>query len=330
MLSVSPIRPRFGPRCRLLTPRQDYATVTIGTPPQEFKLVLDTGSSNLWVPSSSCNSIVCFLHSNYDSSSSSTYKKNGSHVSTQYHSSSISGFVSNDVVKIGDMTIKGQDFIEATSGLDMAFATVKFDGILGLGYDTMSANQIVPPFYQMVNQKLVDEPVFAFYLGKSDEGGEAVFGGVDKSHYEGQIEYLSLRRKAYWEVDFDAIALGDEVLELYNTGVILDTGTSFITLPTDLADLINVNIGAKKVFGGQYTIDYARKAGLPDVTFTLAGSNYTLPSDNYILDTNGTCVSAFTGLDMPENVAILGYPFLRRYYSVYDMGKNAVGLARAK
>jgi saccharopepsin len=163
----------------------DYSEITIGTPPQSFKVVLDTGSSNLWVPSSSCNSIACYLHSKYDSSSSSTYKKNGSDCAIQYGSGSLEGFVSRDVVTIGDLKIKNQDFAEATSEPGLAFAFGKFDGILGLGFDTISVNKIVPPFYNMLQQKSLDEPVFAFYLGDSNKDGdnsEATFGGIDKNH----------------------------------------------------------------------------------------------------------------------------------------------------
>jgi saccharopepsin len=204
-------------------------------------VVLDTGSSNLWVPSTECGSIACYLHNKYDSSASSTYKKNGSSFDIRYGSGSLAGFVSQDTVRIGDLEIKHQDFAEATSEPGLAFAFGRFDGILGLGYDTIAVNGIVPPFYNMLNQKLLDEAVFAFYLGDSDKEGddsEATFGGVDKSHFTGELTKIKLRRKAYWEVDFDAITFGDSTAELDNTGVILDTGTSLIGLPSTLAELL--------------------------------------------------------------------------------------------
>lgn len=219
----------------------DFSEIEIGTPPQKFKVVLDTGSSNLWVPSSECGSIACYLHSKYDSSSSSTYKKNGTDFEIRYGSGSLSGFVSEDTVKIGDLELEHQQFAEATNEPGLAFAFGRFDGIMGLGFDAISVNKIVPPFYNMLNQKKIDEPVFAFYLGDANKEGQnsvATFGGVDEDHYTGELVKLPLRRKAYWEVDFDSIALGDNVAELDNTGVILDTGTSLIALPSTLAELL--------------------------------------------------------------------------------------------
>jgi saccharopepsin len=133
--------------------------------------------------------------------------------------------VSNDVFQIGDLKVKGQDFAEATSEPGLAFAFGRFDGIMGLGYDSISVNKIVPPFYNMLDQGLLDKPVFAFYLGDTNEESEATFGGVDE-------------RKAYWEVDLDAITFGDETAEMDNTGVILDTGTSLIALPSTIAELL--------------------------------------------------------------------------------------------
>lgn len=101
---------------------QYFTTITLGTPPQEFKVILDTGSSNLWVPSVKCSSIACFLHAKYESSASSTYKENGTEFKIQYGSGSMEGFVSKDVLTIGDLTIEGQDFAEATKEPGLAFA----------------------------------------------------------------------------------------------------------------------------------------------------------------------------------------------------------------
>lgn len=230
-------------QCNDLSP--DYSEIAIGTPAQTFKVVLDTGSSNLWVPSQQCGSIACYLHTTYDSSKSSTYKNNGSAFEIVYGSGSLSGFISQDTVQIGDVKIRHQDFAEATSEPGLAFAFGRFDGILGLGYDSISVNHVVPPFYNMLNQGLVDEPVFSFYLGNTDNGdgdeSEACFGGINKDHYTGELIKIPLRRKAYWEVEFTAIAFGNEVAELDNTGVVLDTGTSLNALPSSLADLLWVS-----------------------------------------------------------------------------------------
>jgi saccharopepsin len=240
-------------------------------------------------------------------------------------------------MQIGDLKIKEQDFAEATSEPGLAFAFGRFDGILGLGYDTISVNGIVPPFYNMINQGLLDEPVFAFYLGSTENGeedeSEAIFGGINKDHYTGKLTKIPLRRKAYWEVALDKITFGDASAELDNTGVILDTGTSLIALPSTLAELLNKEIGAKKGYNGQYTVECDKRDSLPDLTFTLTGHDFTIGPHDYILEVQGSCISSFMGMDFPEPVgplAILGDAFLRRWYSVYDLSDNSVGLALAK
>jgi saccharopepsin len=151
------------------------------------------------------------------------------------------GFVSNDVLSIGDLTIKDQDFAEATKEPGLAFAFgksvtlyfvsnrhnsyLRFDGILGLAYDTISVNHITPPFYNMINQGLLDSPIFSFRIGSSEEdGGEAIFGGIDPTAYKGEIDYVPLRRKAYWEVELQKVKFGDDELDLENTGAAIDTG----------------------------------------------------------------------------------------------------------
>ncbi|KAG9317680.1 Asp-domain-containing protein [Chiua virens] len=312
---------------------QYYTEISLGTPAQTFKVILDTGSSNLWVPSSQCTSIACFLHAKYESSSSSSHNPNGSDFSIQYGTGSMEGFVSQDKLVIGDLAISQQDFAEATKEPGLTFAFGKFDGILGLAYDTISVNAIVPPFYSMINQGLLDEPVFSFRLGSSEEdGGEAVFGGIDPSAYTGKITYAPVRRKAYWEVELEKVSFGNDVLDLDNTGAAIDTGTSLIALPTDVAEMLNTQIGAKRSWTGQYTVECDKVPSLPDLSFYFDGKAYPLKGSDYVLNVQGQCISAFTGMDinLPGGALwIIGDVFLRRYFTVYDLGRHAVGFATA-
>ncbi|KAI5793838.1 aspartic peptidase domain-containing protein [Peziza echinospora] len=311
---------------------QYFSEISIGSPPQTFKVILDTGSSNLWVPSKQCGSIACYLHTKYDSSQSHTYKANGTSFEIRYGSGSLSGFVSQDTLTIGDLVVDKQDFAEATSEPGLAFAFGRFDGILGLGYDTLSVQKIVPPFYNMISRGILDDPVFAFYLGSTEKESEVVFGGIDKSHYTGKLTKLPVIRKAYWEVEFNAVTFGGATAKLESTGAVIDTGTSLIALPTTLAELLNKEIGAKKGFNGQYSVDCAKRDSLPDLTFTLGGHDFDITAYDYILEVSGSCISAFMGMDFPDSVgplAILGDAFLRKWYSVYDLGDNTVGLGKA-
>ncbi|KAI7944468.1 hypothetical protein MJO28_010163 [Puccinia striiformis f. sp. tritici] len=78
-----------------------------------------------------------------------------------------------------------------------------------------------------------------------------------------------------------------------------------MALPTDTAEIINAEIGAKKSWSGQYTVDCGRIPELPDLTFNFGGKEFTITGEDYILQVQGTCISAFTGLDMPPNIGEL-------------------------
>ncbi|GIQ84434.1 aspartic peptidase [Kipferlia bialata] len=85
-----------------------FGPVDIGTPAQTFQVVYDTGSSNLWVPSSQCFTMTCLRHNRYNAAKSSTYKPNGTIIELDYGSGSVNGYFSNDVVGLGAATIVDQ------------------------------------------------------------------------------------------------------------------------------------------------------------------------------------------------------------------------------
>lgn len=236
---------------------QYYGEIGVGTPPQKFTVIFDTGSSNLWVPSAKCYfSVACLFHSKYKSSQSSTYKKNGKSAAIQYGTGSISGFFSQDSITLGDLVVKKQDFIEATKEPGVTFLAAKFDGILGLGFKEISVGDAVPVWYNMVEQGLVKEPVFSFWLNRNveeNEGGELVFGGIDDNHFKGDHTYVPVTQKGYWQFDMGDVLIGDKTTGFCSDGcaAIADSGTSLLAGPTAVITQINQAIGAEGVMSQQ-------------------------------------------------------------------------------
>ncbi|XP_021274894.1 aspartic proteinase A1-like [Herrania umbratica] len=232
---------------------QYFGEIGIGTPSQTFTVIFDTGSSNLWVPSSKCYfSVACYFHSKYKSSQSSTYQKNGTSAAIQYGTGAISGFFSQDAVKVGDLVVNNQDFIEATREPGITFLAAKFDGIFGLGFQEISVGGAVPVWYNMVNQGLVKEPVFSFWLNRKiegEEGGEIVFGGIDSNHYKGEHTYVPVTQKGYWQFDMGDVLVGGATTGFCSSGcaAIADSGTSLLAGPTTIITQINHAIGASGV-----------------------------------------------------------------------------------
>jgi hypothetical protein len=101
---------------------QYYGEITVGSTEQKFEVIFDTGSSNLWIPSAQCGK-TCKGKSQYDSSNSATYVKNGTDFNIEYGSGPVSGYYSQDDLTMGGLPVKGQIFAEITdaSGLGLAF-----------------------------------------------------------------------------------------------------------------------------------------------------------------------------------------------------------------
>uniref|UniRef100_A0A8C2S229 Peptidase A1 domain-containing protein n=1 Tax=Capra hircus TaxID=9925 RepID=A0A8C2S229_CAPHI len=294
-------------------------TITIGTPPQEFQVVFDTGSSLLWVPSVSCKSSTCCEYRHPLSGPSFTCL-------ATLPTSHIYKWQQSSLPQIGDLVSTDQLF--GLSIEEYGFQGLPFDGILGLNYPNISCPGVIPVFDNLMKQGAVAEPVFAFYLNKSkQEGSVVMFGGVDQRYYEGELNWIPLIKLGSWTIHMDRISMRREVIACSDgCEAIVDTGTSAIRGPRRLINNIQKLIGAKPR-GSQV-------GSCPSVTpsfHTQEGSPGPTSQPLSLTDSRGRCYSTFKEHTVSSSTEtwILGDVFLRMYFTVFDRGNDRIGLAQA-
>ena len=319
---------------------QFYGNIAVGTPEQQFTVIFDTGSSNLWVPSSTCSS--CGSHAKYDNSESSTYKSNGTDFEIRYGSGSVKGFLSEDTVTLGTLPVPNAIFAEVTNEPGMVFKRGKFDGILGLAWKSISVDGIEPIFNQMVDAKLVEQPVFSFYLtSQPGKDGELTLGGIDEEKFTGELFYVPLSSETYWEIDMKGFTMnGEQVIS--TTTAIVDTGTSLFAGPKEDIKKIAKMVGAYSTFinPNEFMLSCNSLKDLPSIKITLCNKekckDFELTAEEYVIKVSmfgyNICLLGFTGIDIPPPrgpLFIIGDPFLRKYYSVFDIGQERIGFAES-
>ncbi|KAF4018221.1 hypothetical protein G4228_010149 [Cervus hanglu yarkandensis] len=280
---------------------QYYGEIGIGTPPQTFKVIFDTGSANLWVPSTKCSPLytACEIHSLYDSLESSSYVENGTEFTIHYGSGKVKGFLSQDLVTVGGITVT-QTFGEVTELPLMPFMLAKFDGVLGMGFPAQAVGGVTPVFDHILAQRVLTEDVFSVYYSR-----------------------VSLR---------STTLLCEE-----GCMVVVDTGASYISGPTSSLRLLMEALGAKELSTDEYVVNCNQMPTLPDISFHLGGKAYTLTSADYVLqdpyNNDDLCTLALHGMDIPPPtgpVWVLGATFIRKFYTEFDRRNNRIGFALAR
>ena len=308
---------------------QYYGPITIGTPPQHFKVIFDTGSSNLWVPGPKPSIIG---HERYHSEDSSTYKANGTTFAIRYGSGKLEGVIDTDVVSIAglNMTI---NFGEATKMPGITWDVAKFDGICGMGWPSIAVDHITPPFFSLLAQRKIQTGTFAFYLTSDGSKGELAIGGSNPDHHEGAFSYVPVAKKGYWQLKGDDVSFNGKSIDT-NIHAVMDSGTSLLAFPKKIAKDINAQLGCKEGATGECTYTTCPKDNsLPDLVLTMLGQKYTLEQKDYIMNVHGQCLSGFMGIDVPPPMGpvwIFGDVFMRKYYLEFDVPNARVGFALAK
>ncbi|NXV30315.1 CATEB protein, partial [Rissa tridactyla] len=325
----------------------DYMNVTSSQDKQKSgspatQLVLHQGTGMLPGPllSPQVSHLFCAeVHQKFKSFLSDSYEHGGEAFSLQYGTGQLLGVAGKDTLQISNISIRGQDFGESVFEPGTTFALAHFDGVLGLGYPSLAVGNALPVFDSIMNQQLVEEPVFSFYLKRGDDtenGGELILGGIDHSRYKGSIHWVPVTEKSYWQIHLNNIKIqGRAAFCSHGCEAIVDSGTSLITGPSSQIRRLQEYIGASPSHTGEFLVDCRRLSSLPHISFTIGHHEYKLTAEQYVvksIEDQTFCMSGFQSLDITTRSGplwILGDVFMSAFYCIFDRGNDRVGFAKA-
>ena len=342
---------------------QYFGTMGLGTPAQSFTVLFDTGSSNLWVPSTECfingdSKRECPIKNQFSKQNSTThevyytdlannsYNKNTFQI--DYLGGSVKGDLLKDVMTIGESKTQNIVF-GVTTHMNEELMGIQFDGIFGLGFKELS-EPLNPPLYEMYNQGVINDQSFSMYLSNEpeviylDEEGTQnninnkvkpeiesfiVFGGIDKEHFvkSGQkIDYHKVYPGGHWLIAIDEMIHRDISSNRDSRiATIVDSGTSLIILSQDLYNIFQLE--------EWFECDSpAASRFYKDLEFFIGGKKYVLEPKDYLFRVSAFgyeyCVAGVqVANSLPPKTMILGMPFQRKYYTHYDVANRRVGFS---
>lgn len=196
--------------------------------------------------------------------------------------------MARDELKVGSVRVQNQVFGEAVYEPGFSFVLAQFDGVLGLGFPQLAEEKGSPVFDSMMEQNMLDQPVFSFYLTNNGSGfgGELVFGGMDESRFLPPINWIPVTQKGYWQIKLDAVKVQGALSFCYRSvqgcQAIVDTGTSLIGGPARDILILQQFIGATPTANGEFVVDCVRVSSLPVVSFLINSVEYSLSGEQYV------------------------------------------------
>ncbi|KAI0832020.1 aspartic peptidase domain-containing protein [Trametes gibbosa] len=327
-----------------------FGSIAVGTPAISYDVILDTGSSDLWlaasdgVSTSSSDGIPTF-----DSSASTSFTDLNTSFSISYGSGAARGTLGKDAVRFAGFEVDSQTFGVVTQvSTDLLNSPVS--GLMGLGFESIAASG-AKPFWQALadSDGTLDSPLMAFQLTRFvdtanasplEPGGTFNLGAVNTSLFTGSIDYQDIPsgQEGYWIQQLAALTVnGDSITLPSGSGAYaaIDTGTTLVGGPEDAVSALYAQIpGSSTLSGSQGYYTYPCSTEV-NVTMRFGSSSIAWPISNadFLLQqiSQDTCVGAFFSLDTTGTSAppwIVGDTFLKNVYSVFRASPASVGFAQ--
>ncbi|KAI1316454.1 hypothetical protein EDD11_009944 [Mortierella claussenii] len=334
--------PKVNPHI-ISVPLQDLMadTVYIGTPPQNFSMVFDTGSSDMWVPSQACSTLVCLKLMRYNSTASSSYHVEGKVLDVKYGDGShVSGVTGLDRLLISGVSIAANHSFGMASVDDSTIAKKGVEGVVGLGFGQMAhVKGYTTVVETLLAKQMIVQPIVSLWMGRQrmggsteGSGGALIFGGVDTTKYVGNFTWAPVTDKNAWKVKLDGVSIAGKNLDLSGEALI-DSGTSLIVVPSRAGSIFHDHIpGAIEAPQVGWILPCNTSVG--DLNFTISGQQFRVPAEELVVlfripGYAEYCKSAIdVSASASETEWILGASFLKNVYSVFDYRAMAVGFAQ--
>mmetsp|Transcript_76615 Transcript_76615/g.232229 ORF Transcript_76615/g.232229 Transcript_76615/m.232229 type:complete len:510 (+) Transcript_76615:72-1601(+) len=335
---------------------QFFGPIKIGG--QDFKVIFDTGSGHLLVPAATCDSSACDHHQRFWENKSSTaipiawadepLKRavDDTDRDTQVINFAMGdcvGQYTRDRVCLGNACAVA-DFIGMTEESDNPFKGAEWDGVLGLGQSLVDAEEF--NIFSVLAKNAtphLHRPVFAVYLGRqiADEA-EITFGDYYESRMASALTWVNVSQEGFWQFQFADILVDGRPTGLCKKygkrqcQAVLDTGSSLMMGPeADVGQLISL-----LHFANNTEANCTNTSAFPKLGFMIQGVAMEMEPDDYMDRAHSpsspagvdSCWAHFMPIgDMGRGpIFVLGMPFMRAFYTVYDMQVKRIGIARAK
>ncbi|KAI5464271.1 aspartic peptidase domain-containing protein [Mariannaea sp. PMI_226] len=327
------------------------AEIDIGSPPQSVTVLVDTGSSELWVnpdcetARSTVLSQSCKAMGKYDPSKSKTPpigpfgKETITYGDASDNSTQTSATIQyyTETLHFGDSKITNQTFGVVTESYGIS------QGILGLAPDLRGGFDKDYPYSlllsSMADQGLIQSRVFALDLRHAeDETGAVVYGGLDRNKFIGKLNKVDIipgirgEYRLAVQLTSIGITLGNED-ESFRIGdndgnVMLDSGTTLSRMHYTAARPLLEALDAQDDGGGYYYTRCSYRDRKGSVNFGFGGKVIKVPFSDWIMNV-GDGVYCYIGVVVTTDQQILGDSVLRAGYFVFDWDNKEVHIAQA-
>lgn len=325
-----------------------WGSVAIGSPAVAFDVILDTGSSDLWVSGSACGS-SCSHGAQFNPSASSTFQNLSQPFAVQYGSGNVGGSLVSDTVQMAGFSVQNQPFgvVEEVQG---DLLTSPISGLLGLAWQTIAATGKMPFWQTLVSSGAWTQPVMAFQLTRyindtraptSAPGGSFTMGFVNTSLYTGDIDYQSIGSiPSFWFLSLTGLTVQGQNISLTvgAPNAAIDTGTTLVGGPPNVIQSMFAQIPGSQPGTGSWTNYYTYPCSTKvNVTMTFGGRTWPIsPADFQLTQLSSSqCVGAFFSLngttgfgDSGNPTWVVGDTFLKNVFSVFRYNPPAVGFAQ--